>query len=423
MTKSRARRFHSACHAACLSEWAPVVEAPVAAPGPDWPALTEALVSFKDKPLGRRIKISEVADCTRSDEVPVVDLGEVDEMLSRYRRLKHREPKPEEDPTMDQLACLKDLLKPPNPSSYVDFGIWGPHGLRTQRALKHEGLVLASDGTLVRRETKGPPDFMTWKSCYAVFSTAMIMLDQVMPPDLEAYAELIEKFVMRYGHSCWPLIYQAETRMRREHMERIRRVVLRDHHTALERGLQSDFHPGYPWGTLYRRAVADTEYWADYLKEPCLMISARARSVDSYVQGDCPIAADASKHVATYGALGELDFESRGSKRPLAHPAAPTPKTPRQTTPPPPPRASAPSQPTGDASSRHTTNRYGNPICMAYQTGGCSGKGITCTADSNRRHLCCICLGPHPSGGPKPCTKSFSGFKPLIKPKNKGKVQ
>jgi hypothetical protein len=209
--------------------------------------------------------------------------------------------------------------------------------------------------------------------------------------------------------------------MRREHMERIRRQVMWDHETAVQRGLRSDFHPGYPWGTLYRAAVADTIYWADYLKEPCLMISARARSVESYAQGDCPIAADASKHVATYGALGELDFESRGGKRPLAHPAAPAPKNPRLATPPPPPRASAPSQPAGDASSRHTTNRYGNPICMSYPSGNCSGKGINCPADSSRRHLCTICLGPHPSGGASPCTKAFSGARPISTPKAKGK--
>ena len=46
MNKSRARRFHNACHAACVQQWTPEAAVqPAAASGPDWPALTEALVN------------------------------------------------------------------------------------------------------------------------------------------------------------------------------------------------------------------------------------------------------------------------------------------------------------------------------------------------------------------------------------------
>ena len=42
-------------------------------------------------------------------------------MLGRFRRLKYRAPKPEENPIVEQLSVLKDLLKPPSPTSHVDF--------------------------------------------------------------------------------------------------------------------------------------------------------------------------------------------------------------------------------------------------------------------------------------------------------------
>lgn len=101
----------------------------------------------------RTVKIAEVTDATRADEAEVVDMGEIDTMLSRYRKFTFRDPKPEEDPTVDQLSVLKDLLKPPCPIAYVDFCLWGPHGTRTQRAMKFDGLQLAMDGTLVRKQT------------------------------------------------------------------------------------------------------------------------------------------------------------------------------------------------------------------------------------------------------------------------------
>ena len=105
-----------------------------------------------------------------------MNTGDIDLMLARYRRLKFRDPKPEEDPMIEQLSVLKDLLKPPSPSSYVDFCLWGPRGTRPQRAMKFDGLQLALDGTLVRKQTLGPPDFLTWRSCFVAYATAMIML-------------------------------------------------------------------------------------------------------------------------------------------------------------------------------------------------------------------------------------------------------
>ena len=98
-------------------------------------------------------------------------MGEVDTMLARYVKLKHKTPEPDEDPTIEQLSVFKEMLR--GATSYVDFGLWGPHGQRSMRSTKFEWLVLPPDALLVRT-----PGFTTWSSCFVIYETAMIMLDQ-----------------------------------------------------------------------------------------------------------------------------------------------------------------------------------------------------------------------------------------------------
>ena len=86
----------------------------------------------------------------------------------------------------------------------------------------------------------------------------------------------------RYGHNFWALIYQAEARMGREHMERLGRKELLLHSSL---GSASRSSLEYPWGTLFRSAVEDRGYWQDHLKEPRLMAAAQARTVENYAQG------------------------------------------------------------------------------------------------------------------------------------------
>lgn len=196
-------------------------------------------------------------------------------------------------------------------------------------------------------------------------------------------------------------------------MERLRRSEMALHNATTAAGGRSAVDLEYPWGTLFRWVVADTDYWADHIKEPCLMISARARSADGCVQGDCATAANPSAHVATYGSLGEVDLGGAGqqcNKRSVPPPPDPDAQA-RCTAKPaassnPPPVAVA-----ADANLRHTVNRHGNLVCIPFQTGACVGKGLECHKDSKRRHACSICLGPRPSGGSTLCSKSFAGYR------------
>eukprot|EP00972_Heterocapsa_arctica_P088135 12997205-Heterocapsa_arctica.AAC.1 len=74
------------------------------------------------------------------------------------------------------------------------------------------------------------------------------MLDQVDPSAMDVYGALIERFATRYpdGEPVWTVLYQAEVRMRSEHMERIRRTAIATN------------PPGYdearPWNYVWRQA-------------------------------------------------------------------------------------------------------------------------------------------------------------------------
>ena len=196
------------------------------------------------------MKMSEIADVTRSDDVAIISTSRVDDGIKLFTELMHRPPKPDEDPTQEQLSVLLELLQ--SDTCYVDMGLWRPHGNKTQKAMKFEGLVLTPDNQLARKQFHGPPDFAHWRACWKVFSTAMLMLDQCKPPVVDAYYEFIERLSNRYGHNCWALIYQVECRMRREHLEILRRAESASLNEAISQGRSRSFDPARPWSTPLR---------------------------------------------------------------------------------------------------------------------------------------------------------------------------
>lgn len=265
LLKSRARRLLKACKLVLGLEWtaaateqynldresnAPEAYRAAAAPAP---AVTAAIVNKT-----RTMKMSEIADVTRSDDVAIISKARADDGIKLYATLMHRPPKPDEDPTQEQLSVLEERLH--SDTCYVDMGLCGRHGNRTQRAMKCEGLVLEPDNQLVRKQFHGPPDFAHWEACWRVFATVMLMLDQCLPPVLDAYYERIARFSNRCGHNCWALIYQVGCRMRREHLEILRRAESADLNEAIAQGRTHPFNPTKPWATLFKRAVADYGY-------------------------------------------------------------------------------------------------------------------------------------------------------------------
>eukprot|EP00969_Alexandrium_andersonii_P274013 12110989-Alexandrium_andersonii.AAC.1 len=62
------------------------------------------------------------------------------------------------------------------------------------------------------------------------------------------YGELIRGYSEAYGPGCWGIIYTADVRMWREHMERIRR--------RLTSKAPAHFGPTRPWGSVFQKACS-----------------------------------------------------------------------------------------------------------------------------------------------------------------------
>jgi hypothetical protein len=204
-----------------------------------------------------------------------------------------------------------------------------------------------------------------------------------------AYRTKISKLAAKYEHrGLWHLIYQADCRMRHEHMERLRRQGARAKH----RDSSHEFDPAFPWKWVWMEASQDVQFWKAEFEDPAFEVLTRLASLSSTLGGDAAIA----------GASG-------GSKRQsgddLHHDDAPAPKEARRTPPPPPQQAIADRPPKKEknggtdksqqSGGRYTHNRKGIEICNLYNEGNCYTKGSTC-AKGNRVHQCNLCLAVHP---------------------------
>jgi hypothetical protein len=322
--------------------------------------------------------------------------------FKQFERRMWTEPRPEQEPTVDQLSALAHLLT--QHCCYVDLSIWGPHGIRILKQMKVSGLIMSAGGEFMHHEFKGPPSIDHWLACWEVFMAAMIMLDACAPPFLLAYGALIAQYAKRYGPQCWALIYQVETRFRREQMERTRRRASNDLDTAILNGVGHEFNPARPWEFVFKKAAGDTidqmasRYWHLNLEEPCLLIVAGARRADGFIDGDATICTSGLGHMATQGSPGLSLYDSgASSSKDHRKPAERKPQAQAQPT----KRKAAESVIRGNkddggtvVDGHYVSNRKGHSICILFNKGACepSTNNVLCPKDSARRHLCSKCL-------------------------------
>ena len=138
---------------------------------------------------GESVPINEIADTTQKREIPVMTRDKYRSYYGNYKKWTHVDPKPSITPSRAQLSVLLAILA--SGSCYVDLAFWGSYQGRAARAMRCEGLIPGPDGTQVRADFKGPPDYHCWHACFVVYMVAMIMLEQVLPPWLSAYIDII----------------------------------------------------------------------------------------------------------------------------------------------------------------------------------------------------------------------------------------
>ena len=88
-----------------------------------------------------------------------------------------------------------------------------------------------------------------------VLRTVLLMLAAVEPQTLDAYREKVKYVYNVYGSAKWALLYQAETRMRRDHFVRLYRRGSDEHSKAEAADKTHDFDPNRPWEWVFSEAT------------------------------------------------------------------------------------------------------------------------------------------------------------------------
>ena len=96
------------------------------------------------------------------------------------------------------------------------------------------------------------------------------MHDMADPIVMGKYGTFIKPLAIKYKRRCWPVIYQADCRMRRERIGHI----LRECTELVERATKAEasggrcfvpvdpflFEPSRPWNRVFQLAIKDTEF-------------------------------------------------------------------------------------------------------------------------------------------------------------------
>jgi hypothetical protein len=246
-----------------------------------------------------------------NDEITYLEDAELIKMNAAYVKVMEKMPPQAKSVTIDQLTALHYTIRngrPPN----ADFGVFGKDGHRRARKMSFTGMVTAPGGTMHTIEILGPPNLEAWKESYDCLYTALIMLDAVRRPSLDAYRAKICSLHALYGPRCWALLYQADARCRSEHMERLRYIALAKHNAAITAQMPSSFDTARPWDTVWQEAVKDTEFWDAEFKDYALLIRSGTTRVIDHLGEDASIAQSSS----------DLPMQPNRPSQPKAQPKA-----------------------------------------------------------------------------------------------------
>ena len=203
------------------------------------------------------IKLPNVLDQTSEIEADALSQEQIDAAYRRYDERLGGYPPDNHEPTHEQLSALYHIVSVLNVPPFVDFAVFGPHSMRTSRKMKLSGLMLNASGQFFRSEMAGPASYDQWELCFQVFLTAMVMLDFASPAALEGYKTHIKRYAQAHTDVAWALLYQADTRARRELAGKLRRLA-RDAH---ESGSNDAFDPNMPWEFVFRRIPLEFQFW------------------------------------------------------------------------------------------------------------------------------------------------------------------
>ena len=288
-------------------------------------------------------------------EVMPMDEGEIAQAYDMYRQRYGDFPTPDSDVSKDQLSALRQLLMV-GAVPYTDFSLWGPFGQRLLRKQTYTAYQLnPTTGDWLKKEQPGPSSFHEWSKCWKIFRTGMLLLEACDAERLDSYSEMVRNFVGQFGEEAWSFISRADTRLRSEHLDRIRREL----RTAAQ---NYGYQEAHPWAACFAAAVRDSDFWQRELTIPATLFLSRNKRSEAREPGSPPPArGEATKKRRALRRHAGDDLSKKGSD------------------------------------GKYTHNRKGIEICRLYGEGKCGSSKAQGKCRNNRSHQCDVCLGPHPS--------------------------
>ena len=316
-----------------------------------------------------KITLQKVIDQGMSrQEIPLLPEDQIVELRGRFAKVMGGPPIPRADVTDAQLTalCFKiTQLRAP----YVDFGVWGPFGARTERELTFVNYIQAAPGIWQPVEQPGAPNLVIWRDCWAVFKTGAIMKGVATQSTLDTYVTNFEERCRLFPTS-WHLCATADIRCRAEFWGEERRRQAEWHGTNPS---LSRYDPDMPWDSVIRESAESKDFWDRELRDP-----------------------------------GLVDLASRGGQRAARSTIADAPPLPQSLADRPPRRPRG--QPTNqvndndqdkfnkrDSDGNFKYSRSGVEICGKYGEGRCQD-AICPHVDPTgtpRAHICFNCRQPH----------------------------
>ena len=225
-----------------------------------------------------RVRLSSVLDQADDTEIRPISNIVLQGMLENWKTNHNdgEEPAEEEEATGDQVSALSHRIRSGG-TPYVDFGVWRPHAVDLGRALKFVAFFIGPGGEFLRKELVGPSTHDDWVKSWRIYAFAMEMLGAATRTRLAKYAAYIAALDSEYP-SLWWLISLADIKMRKTHMERIRRRLANEHLELTTHGLKSTFNPAMPWDAVLREAARDTEYWQKEVERKVIQFTTSQRS-------------------------------------------------------------------------------------------------------------------------------------------------
>ena len=361
-----------------------------------------------------KVKLATVLDQSCDAEVKMVGTEELRNMLTAWKKNHNdmEEPTEEEEASGEQITALAHRLRQ-GTTPYVDFGVWRPHGQDLGRACKFAAHFQTAPGVFTIKEINGPTCFADWEKSWRVFKFAMEMLGAATRTRLDKYKAQIENLNRDYP-SMWWLVAVADIKMRKVHLERIRRRLLDEHTELAGAGLRSDFNVTCPWDQCFREAARDRDFWAQEVERKVVQVTTHMRSKAEVVDpGFGPL------HFAAPMGQGTTAAHSEGPprKQPRQGRAERKAKTEAGKTktgapggggaPPPAPRGGKDKGKgkTRDLDRRTPAGNYfydkaGKQLCWTWNQ---SKNGCTEPCPNGRAHACEVCRGEKGPAGHRTC--------------------